>query len=176
MSDQSRRKILKSIAAGSGAIVAGKSLPESWSRPVVDSVMLPAHAQTSPAPAGCDTLAIPATDQPCSGYVTLTRYWYVDDSGSCPTLVLTEVEPSSANRIEIAQSATSGPSTVLITVRSGIQTTVTDQTCGNPRSPYTAFASSSVAAVGSTRRFQVQYNRSVDDLGAYLSEVTITPE
>ena len=44
----SRRKLLKSIAAGSGAIVAGKSLPESWSRPVVDSVMLPAHAQTSP--------------------------------------------------------------------------------------------------------------------------------
>ena len=47
-SSESRRKLLKSIAAGSGAIVAGKSLPESWSRPVVDSVMLPAHAQTSP--------------------------------------------------------------------------------------------------------------------------------
>ena len=49
-SSENRRKLLKSIAAGSGAIVAGKSLPESWSRPVVDSVMLPAHAQTSPAP------------------------------------------------------------------------------------------------------------------------------
>ena len=48
-SSESRRKLLKSIAAGSGAIVAGKSLPESWSRPVVDSVMLPAHAQTSTA-------------------------------------------------------------------------------------------------------------------------------
>ena len=47
MSDQSRRKLLKSIAAGSGAIVAGKSLPESWAKPVVDSVMLPAHAETS---------------------------------------------------------------------------------------------------------------------------------
>jgi hypothetical protein len=46
-SSESRRKLLKSIAAGSGAIVAGKSLPESWSRPVVDSVMLPAHAQIS---------------------------------------------------------------------------------------------------------------------------------
>ena len=49
-SSESRRKLLKSIAAGSGAIVAGKNLPESWSRPVVDSVMLPAHAQTSLAP------------------------------------------------------------------------------------------------------------------------------
>ena len=47
-SSESRRNLLKSIAAGSGVIVAGKSLPESWSRPVVDSVMLPAHAQTSP--------------------------------------------------------------------------------------------------------------------------------
>ena len=49
-SNESRRKLLKSIAAGSGAIVAGKSLPEKWSRPVVDSVLLPAHAQTSPTP------------------------------------------------------------------------------------------------------------------------------
>ena len=47
MSDKSRRKLLKSIAAGSGAVIAGKSLPESWVKPVVDSVMLPAHAQTS---------------------------------------------------------------------------------------------------------------------------------
>ena len=44
---QARRKLLKGIAAGSGAFVAGKSLPESWSRPVVDSVILPVHAQTS---------------------------------------------------------------------------------------------------------------------------------
>ena len=47
-SRESRRKLLKSIAAGSGAIVAGKSLPENWSKPAVDSVLLPAHAQTSP--------------------------------------------------------------------------------------------------------------------------------
>ena len=43
----SRRKLLKGLAAGGGAVIAGKSLPESWSRPVVDSVMLPAHAITS---------------------------------------------------------------------------------------------------------------------------------
>ena len=46
-SSESRRKLLKSIAAGSGAVIAGKNLPENWARPVVDSVMLPAHAQTS---------------------------------------------------------------------------------------------------------------------------------
>jgi hypothetical protein len=43
----SKRKLLKSIAAGGGAVVAGKSLPESWSAPVIDSVMLPAHASTT---------------------------------------------------------------------------------------------------------------------------------
>ncbi len=43
----SRRKLFKSIAAGSGAVVAGKALPESWTKPVVDSVMLTAHAETT---------------------------------------------------------------------------------------------------------------------------------
>lgn len=46
-SSESRRKLLKSIAAGSGVIVAGKSLPDTWTKPVVDSVLLPVHAQTS---------------------------------------------------------------------------------------------------------------------------------
>ena len=47
MKNEKRRKLLKSIAIGSGAVIAGKTLPENWSKPVVDAVMLPAHAQTS---------------------------------------------------------------------------------------------------------------------------------
>ena len=43
-----RRKLLKSMAAASGAVIAGKNLPETWSRPAIESVVLPAHAQTSP--------------------------------------------------------------------------------------------------------------------------------
>jgi hypothetical protein len=46
-SKQSRRKMLKSMAAGSGAVIAGKSMPEQWAKPVVDSVILPGHAQTT---------------------------------------------------------------------------------------------------------------------------------
>ncbi|MDH3378156.1 MAG: hypothetical protein OEQ39_14520 [Gammaproteobacteria bacterium] len=46
-SNESRRKLLKSALAGSGAVIAGKSLPENWTKPVVESVLLPAHAQTS---------------------------------------------------------------------------------------------------------------------------------
>ena len=61
--NKARRKLLKSIAAGGGVIVAGKSLPDGWTRPVVDSVMLPAHAQTSPGGGGgtgiCIILHVP---------------------------------------------------------------------------------------------------------------------
>jgi len=46
-SNDNRRKLLKSIAVGSSAVVAGQSLPQSWTKPVVDSVMLPAHAETT---------------------------------------------------------------------------------------------------------------------------------
>jgi len=47
MTYESRRRLLKSIALASGATIAGRSLPDAWTRPVVDSVLLPAHAQLS---------------------------------------------------------------------------------------------------------------------------------
>jgi hypothetical protein len=62
MSDKARRKLLKTIVSGGGVIVAGKSLPESWTKPVVDSVMLPAHAETSPAePTPCTPCLVAET-------------------------------------------------------------------------------------------------------------------
>ena len=60
MTTNKRRRLLKAIAAGGGAVIAGRSLPETWSRPVVDSLALPAHAQTSPLsclPASVSTTA-----------------------------------------------------------------------------------------------------------------------
>ncbi len=39
-----RRDLLKKLAIGG---VAGAALPAQWSKPVIDSVMLPAHAQTT---------------------------------------------------------------------------------------------------------------------------------
>ena len=41
-----RRKLLKAITLGGGAVTAWK-VPADWSRPVVESVTLPAHAQTT---------------------------------------------------------------------------------------------------------------------------------
>lgn len=46
---EKRRKALKSILAGSGAVVTATVLQDKWSRPVVESILLPAHAQTSQA-------------------------------------------------------------------------------------------------------------------------------
>jgi hypothetical protein len=46
--NSARRRLLKSVVAGSGVFAVGRTLPESWLEPVVKSVALPAHAQTSP--------------------------------------------------------------------------------------------------------------------------------
>ena len=46
----SRRRLLKGLATG-GAVIAGQEvLPQSWSKPLVDAVVLPAHAGFSPQP------------------------------------------------------------------------------------------------------------------------------
>lgn len=43
-----RRRILKRLVAGGGIVATGKMMPDGWNKPVVESVILPAHAQTSP--------------------------------------------------------------------------------------------------------------------------------
>ncbi|HED12748.1 MAG TPA: hypothetical protein ENI62_03705 [Gammaproteobacteria bacterium] len=44
---QSRRRSLRALLAGSGIIAgAGATLPK-WQKPVIDSIILPSHAQTS---------------------------------------------------------------------------------------------------------------------------------
>jgi hypothetical protein len=46
--NESRRTALKTLMAG-GGFVTLSALPARWAKPVVDAVMLPAHAQTSSA-------------------------------------------------------------------------------------------------------------------------------
>ena len=46
---QARRTVVKTMLAGGVLASSAKILPESWVRPVSESVMLPAHAQTSAA-------------------------------------------------------------------------------------------------------------------------------
>lgn len=46
--DTSRRRLLKTLAVSCGAIGTAAVLPETWTKPVVDAVVVPLHAQTSP--------------------------------------------------------------------------------------------------------------------------------
>lgn len=64
----SRRRLLRSIAAGAG--VAATTLPKTWVTPVVDSVMLPAHAQTSPTTCSPTTFTSTQTSGPLCPAVT----------------------------------------------------------------------------------------------------------
>lgn len=42
-----RRRILRTLLASGGMIAGTRALPEQWAKPVVESVILPAHAQGS---------------------------------------------------------------------------------------------------------------------------------
>ena len=65
-SSAKRRKLLKSIGAGSGAILVGSSLPEKWAKPVVNSIVLPVHARASgtPSPTASPTASPTTTASP----------------------------------------------------------------------------------------------------------------
>ena len=47
--EQGRREVLKGgVVVGGAAVAAALSLPKKWTRPLVEAVIVPAHAQTSP--------------------------------------------------------------------------------------------------------------------------------
>jgi len=50
--DQTRRTVLHGLTAG-GAAITARQLPGAWTRPVVETVILPAHAQTSEFQLSC---------------------------------------------------------------------------------------------------------------------------
>jgi len=96
---ENRRKLLKSIAAGSGTVIAGKNLPENWAKPVVDSVLLPVHAQAS-TPCGGLFYASPIVSA-CTAGPSPSTYFEVDESGSCPILVVSDSTPASSDFIQV---------------------------------------------------------------------------
>ena len=146
MSDQSKREILKSIAVGSGAILVGKSLPEGWMRPIVDSVILPSHANTT------DDI-----EPPCEPCLDAATYCEGAGQGSPEisvavdgTVTLTHpngtdtatVDPCTGGAYQFELSATgSGTITLVGTIPCGvtesIQVTVTEGTKDPVQETYT---------------------------------------
>lgn len=49
---RARRLVLKSLATG-GAVTTARALPDTWTRPITESVMLPVHAQVSAGALSC---------------------------------------------------------------------------------------------------------------------------
>jgi hypothetical protein len=46
---EDRRNVLKGgVVVGGAAVAAALALPKKWTRPLVEAVVVPAHAQTSP--------------------------------------------------------------------------------------------------------------------------------
>ncbi|HHB76532.1 MAG TPA: twin-arginine translocation signal domain-containing protein [Desulfobulbus sp.] len=58
--DQSRRKALKRMAAGT-AVAGALAISSKWSKPVVNSIILPAHAQATNAEAPANTTTTTTT-------------------------------------------------------------------------------------------------------------------
>jgi len=80
-----RRLLTGGVLAGFSAL----SLPERWFRPVVESVLLPAHAQTSPAESSACQLPLTLADRvvTCDDSALIEEFFLIDDSGDCPRLV-----------------------------------------------------------------------------------------
>ena len=111
MPKSSRRNVLKSIAAGSSAVAVGKALPERWSKPVVDAVLLPAHAETTDENGSQPTTTVVPTTTPCTPCLVAADY--------C------RGEGASSNRLSVAVDGT-----VSIETRNGSDTTSVDPCAG----------------------------------------------
>lgn len=57
MTTHSRRDVIKKTGLAVGAVATVQALPANWTKPVVNAVILPAHAQTSV----CETLLFSVT-------------------------------------------------------------------------------------------------------------------
>lgn len=67
---QSRRSLIKRLGAGGAVATAALSTPKEWAKPLVDVVVLPAHAATSPVPYTLSVVNVVASPSAtCSGNI-----------------------------------------------------------------------------------------------------------
>lgn len=101
-----RRKLLKTFAVGSGAVLVEKSLPETWVKPVINSIVLPVHAELTNDAGTCPELVIPDALHMCANRNDNSVYYHVDDTGEgCPELMLGR-GPNLQTTIEIENQTT----------------------------------------------------------------------
>jgi len=74
---EGRRHLLKAVTVGGGAVVVGTSLPAAWTKPVIESVVLPAHAQASGDGGG-----VALTDE---NFFTAVALWFSEEGTATAT-------------------------------------------------------------------------------------------
>ena len=74
---EGRRRLLKALAVGGGAVVVGTSLPAAWTKPVIESVVLPAHTQASGDGGG-----VALTDE---NFFTAVALWFSEEGTATAT-------------------------------------------------------------------------------------------
>lgn len=183
-----RRILLKGI---------GLSVPAIWATPVVQSVVLPAHAQTSAAESssaasssdsdGCSALVITGRTRSCptteNVSSTVTIDYRIDDSAACPVLTQSQRVPrpiiSDSDDILRVRASTNG-FTDLVSIR--VQTSGGEVsrelacTATDPGSSATGplmFDSSS----GATYQAEFTISATIDggSNSLTLSDITLTP-
>ena len=90
--DAARLQILKGSLVAGGTVFGLKGLPDRWSAPVVEKVMLPAHATTNPLTFGVSRKFVPIHCTPHTSIEALLSYRFFD------SLCLDSFESLTGNR------------------------------------------------------------------------------
>lgn len=129
---QHRRALLKSIAAAGTTAAAASQIPKKWSRPVVDSVLLPAHAQMSPTmPIALSTFACTVTGLDANSNAS-TLVWGPPVTSSTTHTVIgtyTYAAVTGTSSSTFTTTGTSNPITIPTHTGSYVYTFVFDSTC-----------------------------------------------
>lgn len=171
-----RRRLLAALGGGAVLAAAERTLPHSWTRPVVNHVLLPAHAQLSEAGGECDLpLTIGDAALSCGAPPTTTVLtFYIDDGGDCPA-VATGQPALAADGIRIIATS-DGATFVSMAMEASppSQPSIT-QLCDSAPSPPQEFALSLAAAATSGAPWQVRFILSRDATTVYVSDIELTP-
>jgi hypothetical protein len=91
---QARRRLLKSLALGAGAATTATVVPKEWIKPVVDSVVVPLHAQGSPVLSM--TCEIDVQDENFSEGSHLASFPLSSDNATDIDDIIIEIDPAVA--------------------------------------------------------------------------------
>ncbi len=167
----SKRKLLKSLGV---AGIAGAGLPATWTRPVVQSVVLPLHAQTT---AESLVLSLEAYSASCEDESTqrLWFYHWVDDSGLYPVLISQADEPAHSNYFYRSYVNTKDTQVrYYLTEYPAEITYAANCFCGSQPFTYDGPYSFPLLSVPGGKPWQVYYEAAIDDEGVTTSEITVT--